>query len=171
MLEEAAFAGDKAAFDRLKELVTGNTVMINGKFKAPFKLNNYSRLMIVSNHNHFMHIKPRDRRYTTLKSSDAWKDTTKFAELLDQWRNGGAEKFLHEALNHEFRRFDDGGQLMINTNLKTEAGVDQIAHSRTALEKCVVNILLRGDFSVSMKTGMTGSDGLADAEYEVVRSS
>ena len=68
VLEEAAFAGDKAAFDRMKEMITGATVHINPKFKAPITIDNYSRLILISNHNHFLHIKSGDRRYTVLES-------------------------------------------------------------------------------------------------------
>ena len=151
-LEEAAFAGDKAAFDRLKEQITGDKVVINPKFKAPVVVDNFARMMIVSNHPHFLHLKPGDRRYTVLESSPSWKGTTKFEQLMAQWASGGAEKFVYEALSHSFRKFDDRQALIINTNLKTSSAVRQMAHSRSALEKCVVSLLLRGDFK-SWKTG------------------
>ena len=66
VLEEAAFAGDKAAFDRLKEVITGDKVLINPKFKAPIAVDNFARLAVISNHDHFLHIKPDDRRYTVV---------------------------------------------------------------------------------------------------------
>ena len=43
--------------------------------------------------------------------------------------------------------------MVIATNLKTTAAVRQMAHSRSSLEKCVVEIILRGDF-----TTQRGSD-------------
>ena len=75
VFEEAAFAGNKADFDRMKELITGDKVLINPKFKAPITVDNHSRLVVISNHDHFLHIKPNDRRYTVLESSPAWKRT------------------------------------------------------------------------------------------------
>ncbi len=48
--EEAAFAGDKAAFDRMKDLITGEKMLINPKFKAPITVDNYARLVVISNH-------------------------------------------------------------------------------------------------------------------------
>ena len=146
VLEEAAFAGDKAAFDKMKELITGEDVLINPKFKAPITVDNYSRLIVISNHDHFLHIKPGDRRYTVLESSPAWHGTNKFEQLLDQWANGGAARFVYDALNHSFRRFDDRRRLIINANLKTKAAIRQMAQSRSALEKCIVGFLLRGKF-------------------------
>jgi hypothetical protein len=146
VLEEAAFAGDKAAFDRMKEMITGATVHINPKFKAPITIANYSRLIVISNHDHFLHIKPGDRRYTVLESVPSWHGTNKFEQLLDQWKNGGAGRFVYEALNHSFSRFDDRQTLVINTNLQTKAAVRQMAQSRSALEKCVVGFILSGGF-------------------------
>ena len=87
VLEEAAFAGDKAAFDKMKKSITGEKVLINPKFKAPITIDNFSRLVVISNHDHFLHIKPGDRRYTVLESSPAWQGTEKFQQLLDQWIN------------------------------------------------------------------------------------
>ena len=150
-LEEAAFAGDKAAFDRLKEQITGDKVVINPKFKAPVVVDNYARMLIVSNHAHFLHLKPGDRRYVVLEIIASWKGTNKFHQLLEEWANGGAARFVYEAVNHSFRKFDDRQTLVINTNLKTKAAVRQMAHSRSALEKCIVSFLLRGRFE-SLKT-------------------
>ncbi len=161
VLEEAAFSGDKQSFDQMKELITGDKVLINPKFKAPITVDNYSRLVVISNHDHFLHIKPGDRRYTVLKSSPAWQGTEKFEQLVDQWSNGGAARFVHDALNHSFRRFDDRKRLVINAIIKTPASVRQMALSRSGLEKCIVEFLLAG----SLKTGdgypiVFNSDGI-----------
>lgn len=148
VLEEAAFSGDKKSFDRLKELVTGSTVSINQKNKARFTIENHARMLVASNHDHFMHVKPNDRRYTVLESTGAWRGNKRhFAALLDQWNRGGAERFLYDALNHEFRRLHDGsGALAISSKVQTAAEVDQVAESRSPLEKCLVGFLLRGRF-------------------------
>jgi hypothetical protein len=147
VLEEAAFAGDKQAFDKMKELITGEKVVINAKFRAPITLDNHSRLIVISNHDHFLHIKPGDRRYTVLESSSSWQGTNKFEQLLDEWAKGGAARFVYEALNHSFRQLDGRQRLVINTNLKTAASSRQMALSRSSLEKCIVAIVLRGDFT------------------------
>ena len=100
VLEEAAFAGDKAAFDSMKELITGEKVTINPKHKAPVTIDNYSRLVVVSNHEHFIHIKPGDRRYVVLELSPTWRGTNKFEQLVEQWNNGGAARFVYELSEH-----------------------------------------------------------------------
>lgn len=156
VLEEAAFAGDKSAFDRMKEQVTGDKIVINPKFKAPITVDNHARMIVVSNHEHFMHLKPGDRRYTVLESSPAWNGTKKFEELLRQWNDGGAARFVYDSLNHSFRVFDDRQRLVINSNLRTKAAVRQMAHSRSALEKCIATFLLRGDFTSVKQLGFAG---------------
>lgn len=160
VLEEAAFSGDKAAFDKMKELITGEKVLINPKFKAPISVDNFSRLVVVSNHDHFLHMERDDRRYTVLESSSAWQGTDKFDRLVDQWSNGGAARFVHDALNHSFNCLDDGKKLVISTNRKTAAAVRQRALSRSALEMCVVDIVLHGfkdqrgiDVQISVENG------------------
>ena len=103
VLEEAAFAGDRGAFQKMKNLITGDTVHINAKHKAPITVENFARVFLISNDEHFVHLEPGDRRYTVIEVSDAWKNTNKYVALLEQWVNGGAERFAWEATNHEFR--------------------------------------------------------------------
>jgi hypothetical protein len=151
VLEEATFVGDKGNFDKMKEIVTGEKILINPKFKAPMSVDNYSRLIVISNHDHFMYIKPGDRRYTVLESGPAWKnEPKKFDALVDQWNRGGAARFVYEALNHSFRRLPGRETLIINTNLDTSAAVRQMAQSRSGLEKCIVEFLLRGGLGDAM---------------------
>ncbi len=130
VLEEAAFARDTRSFDRLKDLITADQTVINAKFKAPIDIENFSRLVLISNHPHFLHIQPGDRRYTVLELSAAWRgQTAKFEQLVYEWDHGGAARFVYDALNHSFRRLEGSARLVINTNLKTAAAVRQIALS------------------------------------------
>lgn len=144
-LEEAAFAGNKSAFAKMKELVTGDTMLINPKHKAPITLHNYARMVIISNQSHFMDIEHGDRRYTVLNSVPVWKGTTKFEALLDQWNNGGgAARFVYEAMNHSFRHTQPGTQLVINTKVKTQHETKQVAASRLPLEKFLASLVING---------------------------
>ena len=101
--------------------------------------------MILGDFNEALIGMPEDRRYTVLESP-AWRGTNRFEQLVDQWANGGAARFVYDALNHSFRHFDDRRGLIINANLKTKAAIRQMAQSRSALEKCIVGFLLRGKF-------------------------
>ena len=90
VLEEAAFAGDKGGFQKMKNLITGTTVYVNPKNKAPFAVENYCRVFLISNEEHFVNLEHGDRRYTIFETSDAWKGSDKFraaSRPMDQsWR-------------------------------------------------------------------------------------
>lgn len=148
VLEEAAFAGNPQLFDKLKQRVTGHKVHINEKHKPAYDIDNYARIIVISNHDHFMHVKPGDRRYTVLTASQAdaerWKSEGLYEKLVEQWKNGGAERFVWEALNHEFRTVEGGKRLVIQTSYKTQALGGQIGDSRSALERVLVEALLTG---------------------------
>lgn len=147
-LEEAAFAGDRKAFNKMKEVITGDTILINPKHKAPITLDNFTRLLVISNQPHFLDIETSDRRYTILNSRSKWSET-KFEALLDQWENGGAARFVHDAMNHEFRTLPNSQRLVISRKIETEHGVGQRAESRGPLERFLVSFLLRGDYSAA----------------------
>ena len=153
VLEEAAFAGDRGAFQKMKNLITGTTVHVNPKHKAPFAVENYSRVFLISNEEHFVHLEHGDRRYTVIQTSDAWKGSDKYDRLLDQWtKSGGAERFVWEAINHEFRMIPGTRTLVINKNFETEYATSQVSQSRDALQQAIVDLLIRGSF-ISMRDG------------------
>ena len=153
VLEEAAFAGDRGAFQKMKNLITGTTVHVNPKHKAPFAVENYSRVFLISNEEHFVHLEHGDRRYTVVQASDAWKGSDKYDRLLDQWiKSGGAERFVWEAINHEFRTIPGTRTLVINKNFATEYATSQVSQSRDALQQAIVDLLMRGSF-ISMRDG------------------
>jgi hypothetical protein len=95
-------------------------------------------------------------------ASAAWVGTNKFELMIEQWADGGAARFLHDALNHSFRRLEGRKKLVVDTNLVTPAAVRQIAHSRSALEKCIVEFLLKGDIS-----GQRVDKWKLDERYEI----
>ena len=152
VLEEAAFAGDRGAFQKMKNLITGDTVHINPKHKAPITVENFARVFIISNDEHFVHLEPGDRRYTVIEVSDAWKNTNKYVALLEQWADGGAERFAWEAVNHEFRLIPGSQTLVINKKFQTKYAAAQVAQSRDPLQQALVDLLLRGVFA-SMRYG------------------
>jgi hypothetical protein len=168
-LEEAAFAGDKQAFAKMKEIVTGDTILINPKHKAPIPFDNYARAIVVSNQQHFMDIEHDDRRWTVLNSNPAWKGSNKFGAMRDQWNNGGAARFMHDALNYDFRRLVGTSCLVISTKMKTEHETVQRAESRSLLDRFLIDLLVRGDFSASdefLRSGCLPLDN-ADATSSV----
>ncbi len=148
VFEEAAFAGNTKLFEKLKHYATASTVHINEKYKPAYELPNYARLVIISNNEHFAHIKQGDRRYTVVETCDEaaarWKEQGLYEKLIDEWRDGGAERFVYEAMNHEFRTLPDSKRLVIQKPHMTQARDGQIAQSRNVLERTLVEFLLKG---------------------------
>jgi len=166
VMEEAAFAGNLKAFEKAKQVITGKRVRINRKYVPAYEVDNYTRLVIVSNLDHFIHIKPGDRRYTVLKTdgeaAKKWKESGKYAAALKQWKEGGAARFVFEAKNHQFRKNADG-TLVISTNMKTEAMREQISQSRNALEQVIAAFLTRGTlYGETQMLGTQATQTVAD---------
>lgn len=128
-------------------MITGDKIMINPKFKTPIEIQNYSRVVIITNNDHAAQIKAGDRRYSVFETVSAWQNTTKHSQLVDQLANGGAAKFLHDALNAQFRRIENTSTLVIQRPLHTPAKIEQIALSRSPLEKFLVHSLITGSFT------------------------
>lgn len=146
MADEAAFAGNKKAFDKGKSLITAPKIVINQKHKAEIVVEHFARFAIVSNAQHFAHIEADDRRYTVFETNQSWnKRQEKFDAMIAQWESGGKERFMWEALNHDFRQLPGGGGLVVSKNLKTKAAKRQQAFSRSSLHKCIVRLLLDGN--------------------------
>ena len=143
---KSAFAKDVGAFQKIKGLTTDPSVVINPKFKSPITIDNYARSVFISNHDHFLHMEFGDRRNVVFHTRPTWRGTTKFAELKTQWESGGAERFMYDALNHQFRQDERTGRLVVNTKLATEWEADQHAESRSLLKRFLVELLTTGNF-------------------------
>ncbi len=58
-----------ATYDKIKSLVTGNTVYLEEKFEKAFSVENLLNIIIVSNHSDSIHVSKGDRRYLCLELS------------------------------------------------------------------------------------------------------
>lgn len=147
-LDEAAFSGNVQEFERLKHLITGDRVHINIKHKPSYDIDNYARTLLLTNNQHAIQAMRGERRYTMLRPDEEaakrWQAENKYEALLEEWENGGAEAFLHEALNHEFRTLPDSKRLVIQRNYVTEHLAEQVAMSRRGFEKAVYQFLATG---------------------------
>jgi hypothetical protein len=165
VLEEAAFAGSPALFDKLKHVVTSSVLNINEKHKPAYDIDNYAEMVIISNHDHFMHVKQNDRRYTILEACEdagkRWAEENLYEKLWKEWTHGGAERFVYEALAHKFRIIEGTESiLVIQRNIKTDALADQVSQSRNPLEAVLAKFLMEGKLSPAALYGETKRDVL-----------
>jgi len=98
-MDEALFAGDKKAMDRLKSLITESVIQIEQKYQPSRSIGSVHRLFASSNHDHFAQVDRDDRRFAFLRVSDCRKqDTTYFsaiaAAICDQTTIGALLYYL-----------------------------------------------------------------------------
>jgi hypothetical protein len=60
--EELVFAGNKSQNDKLKHLITGDTIQVEVKFGDPLEIESCHRLMLLSNHEHVLNVGANARR-------------------------------------------------------------------------------------------------------------
>jgi phage/plasmid primase-like uncharacterized protein len=90
-LDEACYAGDRKAADKVKSQAAAETMTIEGKglpkIQCPVGVN----IFLATNHEHAAHVEQGDARYWILKVSPHRKgDVAYWAELLKEIGNGGA---------------------------------------------------------------------------------
>lgn len=100
--DEAFFAGDRKAAQRLKRTVTGKTVMIQPKGIDTFSAASHLGIMACTNMNHAVQIDADDRRVLVCRTSSARKGDRKyFKTLADHIHGDGAAHFLQKMLDRD----------------------------------------------------------------------
>ena len=96
LLEEATWAGDHRAADKLKSLVTGDTLQVERKFGACRQVPNRLKTIATTNHDHAVHAGVQDRRNVVYDVSDARVgDKAWFDKLYQDLAEGGTSEFLY----------------------------------------------------------------------------
>jgi hypothetical protein len=96
--EEAFWGGEKAAAGVLKDLITSETLQIEGKFANVVERPNYVNVVFISNNSWVIPTDGQDaRRFLVLTCLPTRKkDAAFFGAIDDQMENGGLEAMVHE---------------------------------------------------------------------------
>lgn len=99
--EEAFWAGEKAAAGVLKDLVTSDTLQIEGKFANVVERPNYVNVCFISNNSWVIPTDGQDaRRFLVLHCLATRKlDAVFFGAIDDQMEHGGVEAMVYELTN------------------------------------------------------------------------
>jgi len=105
-LDEAHFAGDRKAADRIKSQAAAETMTIEGKglpkIQCPVGVN----IFLATNHEHAAHVEWSDARYWILKvASHRKNDREYWAALFKEIDNGGIAALLHDLLARDVSNF------------------------------------------------------------------
>jgi hypothetical protein len=93
--EEIMWAGDHKTADKLKSIITGDTMQIERKYSTCRQIPNRLHLMMTTNHDHAIPAGVGDRRYFVLDISDEHaSDKVWFDRLYRDLDKGGIGEFL-----------------------------------------------------------------------------
>lgn len=113
--DEAMFAGDPKAADRLKTRISERTKILEPKGIDPIEVGNYARWIFSTNHDQPLRIEAKDRRYLALHvtlpedmmgEKGADKRKTYFKAIINEMDNGGRSALLHYLLQYDISGFN-----------------------------------------------------------------
>jgi len=141
-MDEALFAGDRKALDRLKSLITEPQINIEQKYQPARSISSIHRFFAASNHDHFAHVELDDRRFVFLRVSDLHQqDTAYFAKLIaainDPSSVGALVHYLHRIDLTEFE---------VRKKPKTTEHTAQKIKSLQGFDRYWYEVLLFGNF-------------------------
>jgi hypothetical protein len=86
--EEVLFAGSKSQNDKLKHLMTGDTIQAEVKFGDPLEIESYHRLLLTSNHDHVLNVGANARRIVMYEVPSTKIGDDKYFEPLQDMAKG-----------------------------------------------------------------------------------
>ena len=162
-LEEAYFAGSKAAESQLKDLITGPAFGINEKFLPAYEQTNHAKVVIITNDDWAVPATEDERRFFVTETSHNRKDDDAFwiAYRKQMFENGGAEAFFHSMLKRDISGFRPYHDLP-----KTEELLGQIELTRGPVIEWMAEKLQYGDSGFSYAwTSRKGNFIIPQAEF------
>jgi len=149
-MDEALFAGDKRAVDRLKSLVTEPVVAIEQKYQPRRTIDSYHRFIAASNSDHFAHTDRDDRRFLYLRVSSARQGDHAYFDALHKAIDDPAviSAFVHDLLNINLTGFN------VRRPPKTQEHVAQKLQSLEGFDRFWYEVLLSGGFVTNGSYGV-----------------
>lgn len=137
--EEAFWAGDKQAEGTLKDLITGDTLMIEYKGIDPVPVRNLVRLLATTNHDWAVPAGMDERRFAVVDVGDAHKqDHAYFAAIQQELDAAGLGALLH------YLQTFDLGSVNLRTIPNTRALLEQKMQSLPLIEQWWLDTLSKG---------------------------
>lgn len=141
-MDEAMFAGDKRAMDRLKSLVTEPTITIEQKQQPRRNIDSFHRFFTTTNHAHFAHLESDDRRFVFFHVSDKRQGDGAYWKRVHQAINDPAviSAMVFDLERYDLTNFD------VRQRPKNEAHMDQKLRSLSGFDRYWYEVLQSGDF-------------------------
>jgi hypothetical protein len=101
--DEAIFAGDPKALNKVKSYITEKRIFIDKKFIPGYEIDNHMRLLLATNSTRIAPAEIDDRRYVPLEFDDSKKGNIAYFAAIERERvNGGTAAFMYH-LMHEVK--------------------------------------------------------------------
>jgi hypothetical protein len=137
--EEAFWAGSKDAEGTLKDLITGETQLLEGKGVDAIPVRNVLRLLVTTNNEWAVPAGIQDRRFAVFDVSQArQQETAYFKAMINEMENGGYEALLHHLQNLNIK------DVNLRQPPKTEALVDQVLATMPVEQSWWLEVLQQG---------------------------
>lgn len=141
-MDEAMFAGDKRAMDRLKSLVSEPTITIEQKQQPRRSIESFHRFFTTTNHAHFAHVEADDRRFVFFHVSDKRQGDLTYWKQVHETINDPA---VISAMVYDLERYDLSN-FDVRQRPRNEAHMDQKLRSLTGFDRYWYEVLQSGDF-------------------------
>lgn len=106
-LDEAFWSADKKAEGRLKDLITGNSHLIERKGFEPYKVRNCTRVVILGNEDWLVPASHDERRFAVFQVGSGKKQNREyFKNIRLGFAEGGASLLLNYLLNYDISKVD-----------------------------------------------------------------
>jgi hypothetical protein len=138
--EEAFWAGSKSAEGALKDLVTGQRILIERKGVDSYMTPNFTRLLFTSNEEWVVPATADERRWAVFEVSNKHKQDYDYFEALQNWYDRGGKK----AVLHYLRTFDLS-TVNIRQAPKTEALQQQQLKGADCVSRWLYEALMSGE--------------------------
>ncbi|NQV94448.1 MAG: hypothetical protein HQ482_04850 [Sphingomonadales bacterium] len=144
-MDEAMFAGDRRAMDRLKSLVTEPTITIEQKNQPRRSIDSYHRFFSATNHAHFAHVEADDRRLAFFHVSDKRQGDQVYWNQVYQAINDptAIAAMVYDLERYDLSNFD------VRQRPKNAAHMGQKLKSLTGFDRYWYEVLISGDFDLS----------------------
>jgi hypothetical protein len=137
LAEEVSYSGVRADNGRLKNLITGERVLVNEKYVPQYELSNRANILFTSNRPDALPLDRDDRRIFVATMSKKRPD--EFWDELDHWRHhGGGPSFFMWYLLH---KVDVSGFNPRDRAPVTDAKMDMVYDSMSSVEALLYDLI------------------------------
>ena len=141
--DESTWGGDPRAVNRLKSLITEETVTINKKFHSIESEPSMLHIIIASNDEFAVNITPEDRRFAIFDVTSDYKENSFYFKVLtDEWNESGRAAMLNELLAWKV------DQDLLRHPPMTSGKMKTMAHTFSSVQQWWDETLREGSFDI-----------------------